>query len=114
MIFGDEKGLLLYSISAILINSIHICQPIINNLVNDKVYYLMFFLITTVFSMFALIILCFFVEKKHVYKEEIIHQRKESYFKRASELSDLDTNNEEDSSCDNSLFKGIDDKKEEI
>ena len=114
MIFGDEKGLLLYSISAILINSIHICQPIINNLVNDKVYYLMFFLITTVFSMFALIILCFFVEKKHVYKEEIIHQRKQSYFKRASELSDLDTNNDEDSSCDNSLFKGVDDKKEEL
>lgn len=64
--------------------------------------------------MFALIILCFFVEKKHVYKEEIIHQRKESYFKRASELSDLDTNNDEDSSCDNSLFKGVDDKKEEL
>ena len=72
----------------------------------------MFFLITTVFSMFAIIILCFFVEKKHVYKDEIIHQKKESFFKRASELSDLDTNNDENSCDNNSLFKGIDNKKE--
>ena len=113
LIFGDEKGILLYSISSILINSFYICRPIINNLFEDKVYYLMFFLIITVFSMFAIIILCFFVEKKHVYKDEIIHQKKESFFKRASELSDLDTNNDDNSSCDNnSLFKGIENKKE--
>ena len=115
LIFGDEKGILLYSISSILINSFYICRPIINNLIDDKVYYLMFFLIITVFSMFAIIILCFFVEKKHVYKDEIIHQKKESFFKRASELSDLDTNNDDNTSCDNnSLFKGIENKKENI
>ena len=112
LIFDDEKGILLYSISAILINSLDIVRLIINNLIDDKVYYLMFFLITTVFSMFAIIILCFFVEKKHVYKDEIIHQKKESFFKRASELSDLDTNNDENSCDNNSLFKGIDNKKE--
>ena len=113
LIFGDEKGILLYSISSILINSLDIVRLIINNLIDDKVYYLTFFLIITVFSMFAIIILCFFVEKKHVYKDEIIHQKKESYFKRASELSDLDTNNEEENSCDNnSLFKGVQNKKD--
>ena len=114
MIFGDEKGILLYSISTILINTFYICQPIVNNLIDDKVYYLMFFLIITVFSMFALIILCFFVEKKHVYKEEIISQKKQSFFKRASELSDIDTNNDENSSCDNSLFKGVEGRKQEV
>ncbi len=112
LIFGDEKGILLYSISSVLINSFYICRPIINNLIDDKVYYLMFFLIITVFSMFAIIILCFFVEKKHIYKEEIIQQKKESFFKRASELSDMDTNNDENSIDNNSLFKGINNKKE--
>ena len=63
LIFGDEKGILLYSISSILINSFYICRPIINNLINEKVYYLMFFLIITVFSMLAIIIVRFFVEK---------------------------------------------------
>ena len=115
LIFGDEKGILLYSISTILINSFYICRPIISNLIDDKVYYLMFFLIITVFSMFAIIILCFFVEKKHIYKEEIIHQKKESFFKRASELSDMDTNNEENDSYDNnSLLRGLENKKENM
>ena len=112
LIFGDEKGVLLYSISALLINTFYICRPIVNGLIDDKVYYLMFFLITTVFSMFAIIVLCFFVEKKHIYKDEIIHQKKESFFKRASELSDLDTNNDENSYDNNSLLNGINDKKE--
>ena len=65
-------------------------------------------MIMTIFSMFALIILCFFEEKKHTFKDEIIQQRKESFFKRASELSDIDTNGEENSEGNNSLFKGID------
>ena len=112
LIFGDEKGILLYSISSVLINSFYICRPIINNLINDKVYYLMFFLIITVFSMIAIIILCFFVEKKHIYKDEIFQQKKENFFKRASELSDLDTINEDNNSVDNnSLFKGINNKE---
>ena len=108
LIFGDEKGILLYSISSILINTFYICRPIINHIANDKVYFLMLFMIMTIFSMFALIILCFFEEKKHAFKDEIIQQRKESFFKRASELSDIDTNGEENSEGNNSLFKGID------
>ena len=108
LIFGDEKGILLYSISSILINTFYICRPIINNLVNAKVYFLMLFMIMTIFSMFSLIILCFFEEKKHVFKDEVIFsQKKESYFKRASELSDIETNGEENSEDKNSLFKGI-------
>ena len=107
LIFGDEKGILLYSISSILINTFYLWRTVINHIVNDKVYFLMLFMIMTIFSMFALIILCFFEEKKHVFKEEIIHQKKESFFRRASELSDIDTNGEENSEGKNSLFKGI-------
>ena len=108
LIFGDEKGILLYSISSILINTFYICRPIINHIVvNDKVYFLMVFMIMTIFSMFSLIILCFFEEKQHTFKDEIIQQRKESFFKRASELSDIDTNGEENSEGNNSLFRGI-------
>ena len=108
LIFGDEKGILLYSISSILINTFYLWRPVINNIVNEKVYFLMLFLIMTIFSMFALIILCFFEEKKHEFKEEIIHQKKISFFRRASELSDIDTNGEENSEGKNSLFKGVD------
>ena len=108
LIFGDEKGILLYSISSILINTFYLWRPTINHIVNDKVYFLMLFMIMTIFSMFALIILCFFEEKKHEFKEEIIHKKKESFFRRASELSDIDTNGEENSEGKNSLFKGID------
>ena len=107
LIFGDEKGLLLYSISSILINTFYLWRPAINHIVNDKVYFLMLFMIMTIFSMFALIILCFFEEKKHEFKEEIIHQKKESFFKRASELSDIDTNGDDNSEGQNSLYKGI-------
>ena len=60
--------------------------------------------------MFSLIILCFFIEKKHVYKEEIISYQKESIFRRASELSDIEdtTENEDDDKSDNdSLFKEL-------
>ena len=108
LIFGDEKGILLYSISSILINTFYICRPVLNNIVVDKVYYLMLFMIMTIFSMFALIILCFFEEKKHIFKEEIKYQKKESFFKRASELSDMDTGGEENSEGNNSLLRGFD------
>ena len=105
-IFGDEKGILLYSISSILINTFYLFRPIINH-IDDKVYFLMLFMIMTIFSMFSLIILCFFEEKPHTFKDEIIFQKKESFFKRASELSDIDTNGEENSETNNSLYKGI-------
>jgi MFS family permease len=108
LIFGDEKGILLYSISSILINTFYICRPVLNNIVVDKVYFLMLFMIMTIFSMFALIILCFFEEKKHIFKEEIKYQKKESFFKRASELSDMDTGGEENSEGNNSLLRGFD------
>jgi len=108
LIFGDEKGILLYCISSIIINLFYILRPMITHLINEKVYYLIYFLVITVCSMFAIIVLCFFVEKKHVYQDEIINQKRNSIFKRVSELSDLGTNYDEENSCDNnSLFRGI-------
>lgn len=107
LIFGDEKGILLYSVSSVVINTFYLLRPVINHFANERVYFLMLFMIMTICSMFALIILCFFEEKKHVFNEELIYQKKESFFRRASELSDIETNLEENSEGKNSLFQGV-------
>ena len=69
LIFGNEKGVLLYSISWLLIYIFYILRPFISNIFVSKIYYLMFYIGLTLFTMIALIILCLFVEKKHVYKD---------------------------------------------
>ena len=68
LIFGNEKGVLLYSISWLLIYIFYIARPFISNIFVSKIYYLMFYITLTLFTMIALIILSFFVEKKHIYK----------------------------------------------
>ena len=70
MIFGIEKGALLFSISSLLHNTFYILRPLISNFTASKVYFLMFYLVICLFSMLASIILCFFVEKKYEYKIE--------------------------------------------
>ena len=72
MIFGIEKGALLFSISSLLHNTFYILRPLITNFAASKVYFLMFYLIICLFSMLASIILCFFVEKHYEYKKEEI------------------------------------------
>jgi len=72
MIFGIEKGALLFSISSLLHNTFYILRPLITNFAASKVYFLMFYLIICLFSMLASIILCFFVEKQYEYKKEEI------------------------------------------
>ena len=69
MIFGIEKGALLFSISSLLHNTFYILRPLITNFAASKVYFLMFYLIICLFSMLASIILCFFVEKQYEYKK---------------------------------------------
>ena len=58
--FGSENGAMLHSLSSILFNTFYMCRPLISNLVTLKVHFLIFYLIITLFSMLALIILCFF------------------------------------------------------
>ena len=78
MIFDIEEGSMLSSIASILINTFYICRPFITNLVTSRVYFLIFYIIITLFSMLALIILCFLVEKKYNYVEHNKRKRIES------------------------------------
>ena len=88
LIFGNEKGVLLYSISWLLIYIFYIGRPFISNLFVSKIYFLMFYLGLTLFTMIALIILCFFVEKKHTF----IDEKKNDSIEDEREMDDLQFN----------------------
>ena len=66
IIFEDEKGALLFGISCFLTNAFYIFRPLISNLLTEKIYYLIIYLIITLFSMLGFIILCFFIDEKFV------------------------------------------------
>ena len=66
IIFDNEKGALLFGISCFLTNMFYIFRPLISNLLTEKIYYLIIYLIITLFSMLGFIILCFFIDEKFV------------------------------------------------
>ena len=66
IIFDNEKGALLFGISCFLTNTFYIFRPLISNLLTEKIYYLIIYLIITLFSMLGFIILCFFIDEKFV------------------------------------------------
>ena len=66
IIFDNEKGALLFGISCFLTNTFYIFRPSISNLLREKIYYLIIYLIITTFSMLGFIILCFFIDEKFV------------------------------------------------
>ena len=92
--FGIEKGILLYSISSILTNTFYIARPFIGNIFTAKMFFLMFYLSCSFLSMLALIILCFFVEKKHVYKAEIEKDEDEREIEMEDKQSDKSDNDD--------------------
>ena len=106
LIFGNEKGVLLYSISWLLIYIFYIARPFISNIFVSKIYYLMFYITLTLFTMIALIILSFFVEKKHIYRidsknldsSEDEKEMEDLQFEESSEVGD-------DAQEDNNIFK---------
>ena len=106
LIFGNEKGVLLYSISWLLIYIFYIARPFISNIFVSKIYYLMFYITLTLFTMIALIILSFFVEKKHIYNidsknidsSEDEKEMDDLQFEESSEVGD-------DVEEDNNIFK---------
>ena len=100
LIFGNEKGVLLYSISWLLIYLFYIARPFISNIFVSKLYFLMFYITLTLFTMIALIILSFFVEKKHIYIDE---SKEDDNSDDEKELEDLqfDESNEENENNDN-------------
>ena len=69
IIFGIDRGALLFSISSNLFNIYYFLRPVINNFVSIRIYYLLFYLIITLCAILSLIILCFFIEKPYVDKE---------------------------------------------
>ena len=91
LIFGNEKGVLLYSLSWLLIYIFYIARPFISNLFVSKIYYLMFYIGLTLFTMIALIILSFFVEKRHTYIDE---SKNNDSSEDEKEMDDLQLNEE--------------------
>lgn len=63
-IFGIDNGAFLFSLSSMITNTFYICRPLFRLYVNEKISFLIFYLIISLFSMFGLIILCFFDEKR--------------------------------------------------
>ena len=91
IVYGNETGLLLYGISSIIINSFLIYRDFIRQILDEKIYYFVFCFICTIFYMFALITLCLFEQKKHVYKrkDEDIEQNSSNDLSYGQELSDI-------------------------
>ena len=91
IVYGNETGLLLYGISSIVINSFLIYRDFIREILNEKIYYFVFCFICTIFYMFALITLCLFEQKKHVYKrkDEDIDPNSNNDLNFGQELSDM-------------------------
>ena len=94
IIFGDENGLLLYGISSLIINTFYIYRNYIGDLLVEKIYYFVLCLICTIFYMIALITLCLFEEKKHVYKVIDENQEQIMFNDIGQELDDIDICNE--------------------
>jgi hypothetical protein len=69
IIFGIDRGSLLFAISSNLFNTYYFLRPLINNFVSLRIYYLIFYLIITLCAVLSLIIVCFFIEKPYVDKE---------------------------------------------
>ena len=69
-IFGDNYGSILFSLSFSFDNLVYIWRNLLNEILTNKIYFLTFYIIITTFSMIALIILCFFIERKYDQEEE--------------------------------------------
>ena len=98
IVFEEENGLLLYGISSILINTFYIYRNYIKSLLVEKIYYFVLCFIFTIFYMIALITLCLFEERKHIYKVKDENEDQIMFDDIGQELNDLDI-------CDEKEFK---------
>lgn len=73
-IFGIDNGALLFSVSSMITNVFYICRPLFRSFVNEKISFLIFYLVISLFSMFGLIILCFFNEKRRTKNSKALSQ----------------------------------------
>ena len=109
LIFGNEKGVLLYSIGWLLIYIFYIARPFISNIFVSKIYFLAFYITLSLFTMIALIILSFFEEKKHNYEDKDRDSSSESE-KEMEELQ-FDKSDDDSEESDEKNNKNIFDKK---
>ena len=100
IVFEEENGLLLYGISSILINTFYIYRNYMKNLLVEKIYYLVLCSIFTIFYMIALITLCLFEEKKHIFKIKDENEDQIMFDDIGQELNDLDI-------CDEKEFQNF-------
>lgn len=103
LIFGNEKGVLLYSISWLLIYIFYIARPFISNIFVSKIYFLAFYITLSLFTMIALIILSFFEEKKHTFPDK----NRESSSESEKEMDELQFDEDDED-------EGEDKKKNEV
>ena len=103
LIFGNEKGVLLYSISWLLIYIFYIARPFISNIFVSKIYFLAFYITLSLFTMIALIILSFFEEKKHTFPDK----NRESSSESEKEMDELQFDEDDED-------EGEDKKKDEV
>ena len=107
LIFGNEKGVLLYSIGWLLIYIFYIARPFISNFFVSKIYFLAFYITLSLFTMIALIILSFFEEKKHNFEDKYRDSSSES----EKEMDELQFKSEEDEESDDKNDNNIINKK---
>ena len=86
-IFDDNYGSILFGLSYSIDNLIYIWRKLLNEILTNKIYFLTFYIIITSFSMIALIILCFFVERKYDQEEE--EGMELDYINRKNQADDL-------------------------
>ena len=111
LIFGNVKGVLLYSISWLLINFFYVARPFISDIFVSKINYLMFYIGLTLFTMIALIILCFFDEKKHIYTgKKYVDESSSSSSDEGDEMEDLqfeDSDETKNNESNSKIFHNI-------
>ena len=88
-----------------LIYIFYIARPFISNIFVSKIQYLMFYITLTLFTMIALIILSFFVEKKHIYIDESKNDDNSDEDKELEDMKFEESESDEDDDDDDDNFK---------
>ena len=103
IIFDNEKGALLFGISCFLTNSFYIFRPLISTLLTEKIYFLIIYLVITLFSMLGFIILCFFIDEKFVNNNSSNNSNINNDV--GQEMNDINFSDKNDSSANGSISK---------
>ena len=109
IIFDNEKGALLFGISCFLTNTFYIFRPLISNLLTEKIYYLIIYLIITLFSMLGFIILCFFIDEKLITNNSRNNSKDDDNNDTEFELKEINDSEKVNSSNNESISKANND-----